>query len=339
MSHWFGNFWGLYTLPGITTASALRWDLSQVLTRRVLCRALCPLLLSISLAAPALPQVPSGGMPLVDATEDTYALKITNSSPKQGEVVEVLVSITPRAASDADSQVPVLEVLGSKYKFFPRRIGNDDFYSALFAVPVVQKPGHYTLSIKNGAGASIKTKIEVKDAGFQVQRLSLPSSKNNFITAPGEEEAVDKAKKTVSPVRHWSGNFVRPSKARTSAPFGIRRIVNGKLLPDYFHSGLDFAGFQGSPIYATAPGTVILAQGGGVFKLHGNMVAIDHGQGVVSFYIHMQKVLVKAGQEVKSGEQIGMVGQTGRANGPHLHFSIYCNQVASSPLQWFSKAP
>jgi len=278
-------------------------------------------------------------MPLVDATEDTYALKITNSSPKQGEVVEVLVSITPRAASDADSQVPVLEVLGSKYKFFPRRIGNDDFYSALFAVPVVQKPGHYTLSIKNGAGASIKTKIEVKDAGFQVQRLSLPSSKNNFITAPGEEEAVDKAKKTVSPVRHWSGNFVRPSKARTSAPFGIRRIVNGKLLPDYFHSGLDFAGFQGSPIYATAPGTVILAQGGGVFKLHGNMVAIDHGQGVVSFYIHMQKVLVKAGQEVKSGEQIGMVGQTGRANGPHLHFSIYCNQVASSPLQWFSKAP
>ena len=56
------------------------------------------------------------------------------------------------------------------------------------------------------------------------------------------------------------------------------------------------------------------------------MVAIDHGQGVVSFYIHMQKVLVKAGQQVKAGEQIGMVGSTGRANGPHLHFSIYCKQ-------------
>jgi murein DD-endopeptidase MepM/ murein hydrolase activator NlpD len=68
-------------------------------------------------------------------------------------------------------------------------------------------------------------------------------------------------------------------------------------------------------------------------------VAIDHGQGVVSFYIHMQKVLVKKGQQVKGGEQIGMVGSTGRANGPHLHFSIYCNKVASSPLQWFSKAP
>ena len=272
-------------------------------------------------------------------TPYSFVVKVSPDSPKQGQVVEVLVQSASVGGSDGLSQPPVLEVLGSKYKFFPRRIGNDVSYSALFAVPVVQKPGHYTLSINNGAGPSIKTEFEVKDAGFQVQRLSLPSSKNNFITSPGEEEAVDKAKKTVSPVRHWTGNFVRPSKARTSAPFGIRRIVNGKLLPDYFHSGLDFAGFQGSPIYATAPGTVILAQGGGVFKLHGNMVAIDHGQGVVSFYIHMQKVLVKAGQEVKGGEQIGMVGQTGRANGPHLHFSIYCNQVASSPLQWFSKAP
>jgi len=265
-------------------------------------------------------------------------LHLSDPSPKQGQVVEVTIPMSTLSqdanADPSTVEAPTLEVFGSKYKFFPHRANERNYFRALFAVPVVQKPGHYTVS-----AGPLSVKMTVKDAGFQVQRLSLPSSKNNFITAPGEEEAVDKAKKTVSPVRHWTSNFVRPSKARTSAPFGIRRIVNGKLLPDYFHSGLDFAGFQGSPIYATAPGTVILAQGGGVFKLHGNMVAIDHGQGVVSFYIHMQKVLVKAGQAVKGGEQIGMVGQTGRANGPHLHFSIYCNQVASSPLQWFSKAP
>ena len=158
-------------------------------------------------------------------------------------------------------------------------------------------------------------------------------------TVDSEEEAVEKAKATLSPDRFWTTRFVKPSHSRTSAPFGVRRIVNGKLLPDYFHAGLDFAAPLGSPIYATAPGTVVLAQGGGVFRLHGNIVAIDHGQGVVSFYIHMQKVLVKVGQVVKQGDQIGLVGQTGRATGPHLHFSIYVNQVASSPSQWFAKAP
>ncbi len=225
-------------------------------------------------------------------------------------------------------------MLGKKYKLFPAgadsAADNKDL-RALFAVPVVQAPGSYKVVV-----AGLSEPITVKDAHFQVQRLSLPKSKDNFITAPGEEEAVDKAKATLSAERMWTGKFVKPSHARTSAPFGIRRIVNGKLLPDYFHSGLDFAAGMGSPIYATAPGTVVLAQDGGVFKLHGNMVAIDHGQGVVSFYIHMKKVLVKKDQLVKQGDEIGLVGQTGRANGPHLHFSIYVNQVASSPLQWFN---
>ncbi|MBU6450224.1 MAG: M23 family metallopeptidase [Cyanobacteria bacterium REEB67] len=275
--------------------------------------------------------------------QSSPAISLSNKMPKQGEVVEVQVNAadlggdTAGGAADqgADSKIPALEVLGCKYKLFPgKTAAGRSIYRALFTVPVVQKPGPQKLIC-----GPLQTNFAVKDAGFQVQRLTLPPSKNNFVTAPGEEEAVDAAKATVSSERFWQGNFVRPSHARTSAPFGIRRIVNGKLLPDYFHSGLDFAGFAGSPIYATAPGTVVLAQGGGVFKLHGNMVAIDHGQGVVSFYIHMQKVLVKKGQQVKGGEQIGMVGSTGRANGPHLHFSIYCNKVASSPLQWFNKAP
>lgn len=316
------TFWDLNTLPGVKPL-----------------RVVFPLLLAISIAAPALSNsLGSGGKSLGYATafegtaesapESAAAIHLSDLSPKQGQVVEVTVP----ASAFADAP-PVLEVLGSKIKMFPNKSGDEGIYRALFAVPVVQKPGQYALSV-----GSMSLKFNVRNAGFVVQRLSLPPSKNNFNTSPGEEEAVDKAKKTVSPERMWSSNFVKPSKARMSAPFGIRRIVNGKLLPDYFHSGLDFAGFQGSPIYATAPGTVILAQGGNVFKLHGNMVAIDHGQGVVSFYIHMQKVLVKVGQKVEGGEQIGMVGQTGRANGPHLHFSIYCNQVASSPLQWFSKA-
>jgi len=297
-----------------------------------------PALLALSLTAPAWSQLPGRGLSYGPATalEDTGPAKdlvISDQIPKQGQVVQVTVEASALSSGAGGAALPPLEVLGQKYKLFPAAEEGRSIYRALFAVPVVQKPGPYKIAI-----GALTGQITVKDAHFQVQRLSLPSSKNNFVTAPGEEEAVEKAKSTLSPERFWSENFVKPSHARTSAPFGIRRIVNGKLLSDYFHSGLDFAGFAGSPIYATAPGTVVLAQGGGVFKLHGNMVAIDHGQGVVSFYIHMQKVLVKTGQVVKAGEQIGLVGQTGRANGPHLHFSIYVNKVASSPLQWFTSA-
>jgi len=258
-------------------------------------------------------------------------IKISNSRPKQGEVMEIVV-LAKDMAREAGSEAPALEFLKNKYKLFAFDTEDGPAYRALVTVPVVEKAGLQPLTV-----GGLSTRVIVTDAHYPVQRLSLPSSKNNFNMAIGEEEAVDKAKATVSVERHWSKNFNVPSKARVSAGFGLRRIVNGKLLPDYFHSGLDYAGFQGSPIYACAPGTVILASTG-VFKLHGNCVALDHGQGVVSFYIHMQKLNVKLGQNVAAGQTIGAVGQTGRANGPHLHFSIYCNKVASNPKQWYSKA-
>lgn len=264
-------------------------------------------------------------------------ITFSNLSPKQGEVVEV--KIFPDAAAgtaanstDSKEQGPPVEFNNSTVSSFPFEENGRSGFRALFTVPVVLKTGSKTVKV-----GSQSFKIKVVDGKYPVQRLWLPASKNNFNTAPGEEEAVDKAKATVSNVRHWKGNFSAPSKARTSAGFGLRRIVNGKLLDDYFHSGVDFAGGLGSPVKATAPGKVILAVSKG-FKLHGNTIAIDHGQGVVSFYIHLNKVLVKEGQMVKQGDLIGQIGQTGRANGPHLHFSIYCNKNASMPSQWFNSA-
>ncbi|MBX9938009.1 MAG: M23 family metallopeptidase [Candidatus Obscuribacterales bacterium] len=255
--------------------------------------------------------------------------RLSSSKVKQGEVVEAIYQ-------GPALTLPVVEFNSQKYPLF---VDNDTVseprsYRSLISVPVVLKTGPRQVKL---LGTEFSAPVTVVDAKYPVQRMTLPPSKNNFNTAPGEEEAVDKAKKTASERRYWSSNFTAPSSARVSAGFGLRRIVNGKLLDDYFHSGLDYAGWLGSPVKACAPGKIVLAVSKG-FKLHGNTVAIDHGQGVVSFYIHLSKVLVKEGQLVKAGEQIGAIGQTGRANGPHLHFSIYVNGNASSPWQWFNRA-
>jgi len=256
------------------------------------------------------------------------SIELTNKKPKQGETIELRL-IDDGASADNDQLKSVF--LGHDFKLFPhsKETGVRE-WRALIAIPADLKPGHY--EIKTGTES---TTVTVCDGGFPVQRLTLPSSKDNFDMSPGEKAAVEGAKKTVSEERLWQGKFLAPSTAKRSASFGLKRIVNRRLLKDYYHSGLDFAAGLGTPVKACAGGKVVLARTG--FKLHGNVVAIDHGQGVVSFYIHLQKILVKQDDIVEAGQKIGTVGQTGRATGPHLHFSIYVNETASNPVCWFAQ--
>jgi murein DD-endopeptidase MepM/ murein hydrolase activator NlpD len=269
-----------------------------------------------------------------DSAEDANAIRLSTTRIKQGEVFQLAVDADALGLTNDSDVPPPVEFLGQSHKLFvvPDHASGKKVFQALIGVPVVEKAGTRTVTV-----GTHSRQISVIPAGYPVQRLTLPPSKNNFNMAFGEEEAMNKAKGTVSEERLWQGNFSHPSKARQSSGFGIRRIVNGKLLDDYFHSGIDYAGFTGSPITACAPGKVILAKTG-VFKLHGNTVAIDHGQGVISIYIHMQKIEVKLGDRVSQGQKIGTIGQTGRANGPHLHFSIYCNKTACNPNQWYKAA-
>lgn len=260
------------------------------------------------------------------AVSPVSSLSISNEQPKQGQTVEITYRIGP-----GESEAPTIQFHKESYKPLPAENIGAGTYRCLLGIPADIKPGKYKLQ----AGNVSKT-ISVGAGKFAVQYLRLPKSKDNFIMSPGEEEAVDGAKKTVSQGRAWSGNFSAPCKARISAGFGLRRVVNGKLLSDYFHSGLDYAAGTGTPVKAVAPGKVILARTG--YKLHGNMVSIDHGEGVVTFYIHLSKVLVKEGQLVKQGDLIGKVGSTGRASGPHLHFSLYVNHNATNPNDWYAKA-
>jgi murein DD-endopeptidase MepM/ murein hydrolase activator NlpD len=112
--------------------------------------------------------------------------------------------------------------------------------------------------------------------------------------------------------------------------FGVTRYHNGKPTGDY-HAGIDQRAAAGSPIHAIAAGVVKIVQ---LYNLRGGTVAVDHGQGLESIYLHMSKFAVKEGDVVERGDVIGFVGATGRATGPHLHWTIYANGEAVNPLQW-----
>lgn len=137
----------------------------------------------------------------------------------------------------------------------------------------------------------------------------------------------------------WEGNFILPLKGRISGRYGEKRLYKKNTGGSFLtwkgvHGGLDITtGKHGSPIITSNSGNIILARH---FLGEGNTVVIDHGQGVITTYFHLQKIFVKEGSFVKKGETIGTTGSTGLANGPHLHFGVYIHGIPIDPLFWVS---
>ncbi len=132
--------------------------------------------------------------------------------------------------------------------------------------------------------------------------------------------------KTVSPDREWTGNFERPVKAEISDVFGVQRVFNGSVQST--HQGLDFRVPTGTPVAAVNSGTVLLAR---PLFFEGNCVVLDHGQGLLTLYLHFSEILVKEGDQVAKGQRIGLSGGTGRATGPHLHLAVRWQGVYLNP--------
>lgn len=127
----------------------------------------------------------------------------------------------------------------------------------------------------------------------------------------------------------WQQDFIWPVRGRISGRFGAQRIYRGE--PASYHSGMDIAtGESGTPYVAPADGVVVLAVSG--FSLEGNLLIIDHGQGLNSAFLHSSRLLVKQGDVVRQGQVIGHIGASGRASGPHLHWSIKWRDARLDPL-------
>lgn len=154
-------------------------------------------------------------------------------------------------------------------------------------------------------------------------------------TAPSAEDQqeIEKAKrikeeafKTISPEREWQGSFTAPVKAEISDVFGVQRVFNGSVQST--HQGLDFRVPTGTTVSAVNSGKIILAR---PLFFEGNCIVIDHGQGLLTLYLHLSKFSVKEGDEVEKGQPIGISGGTGRATGPHLHLAVRWQGVYLNP--------
>jgi murein DD-endopeptidase MepM/ murein hydrolase activator NlpD len=168
-----------------------------------------------------------------------------------------------------------------------------------------------------------------------------PSLIDPAVTQP-EEDEIEKITAPATETRYWEGMFQIPAVYNEyNATFGDRRTYNDGAYSS-FHSGVDFAGGMGLPIYAPAPGKVVFA---GLLTVRGNATIIDHGWGIYSAYFHQSEIDVKVGDTVNTGDVIGKVGNTGRVDnsdafegaGSHLHWEIWVNGVQVNPLEWLDK--
>jgi murein DD-endopeptidase MepM/ murein hydrolase activator NlpD len=141
-----------------------------------------------------------------------------------------------------------------------------------------------------------------------------------------DKELKIKVLQTVSSDREWRGDFTAPVDASISGVFGVQRVFNGTVLST--HQGLDFRVTAGTPVVAVNRGKVLLAR---PLFFEGNFVVLDHGQGLLTLYMHLSQFSVKEGETVEKGQQIGLSGGTGRATGPHLHLAVRWQGVYLNP--------
>jgi murein DD-endopeptidase MepM/ murein hydrolase activator NlpD len=199
------------------------------------------------------------------------------------------------------------------------------------------RDGYFVLGLDRDAAATAELKITVQDKTltknleiwkrtYKVTEVNgLPPSKVNPPESAQAKIAADKVIKTnawssVDPYeRGFLETFRWPiDKIRITSPWGAVRKLNGSLQTP--HYGVDVGAPTGTPIYAPASGIVVIAEPDLFYE--GGLVGIDHGQGLISYSMHMSKVGVTAGQRIKQGDKVGEVGSTGRSNGPHLHWSL-----------------
>ncbi len=191
--------------------------------------------------------------------------------------------------------------------------------------------GTHELRVRRGTEEK-SLRFEVNPKHYPEQRITLKDSSRVKLSAENEARAEKEIARIQQLKRHWretantDGHFQLPANGRLASRFGLRRFFNGEARAP--HSGLDVAVGRGTPIKAAAHGIVLAVDD---YFFNGKTVFVDHGNGLISMYCHLDRISVQAGQTVAQGQPVGLSGMTGRASGPHLHWSVVLNGVMVNP--------
>jgi Peptidase family M23 len=276
------------------------------------------LTLTIAVASPDEPAAPS---PKTAWSVRVIPTRLVNGSPVFFQVTppEPLKSLTATW-------------LGRQVSF---ERGRGKIWFALAGISLETHAGSFPLVLggttESGASLTFQRDLMIGRAKYPVIQLSV--SKQFTAPNPEQQEKIkqdQEIKRTTfsqtSPELEWSGRFAAPVDAPISDVFGTRRVFNGQTKS--VHQGLDYRVPPATPVLAANRGTVLLAQ---PLYFEGDCVVLDHGQGLLTLYMHLSELKVKAGEQVQRGQLIGLSGATGRATGPHLHMAVRWQGIYLDP--------
>jgi murein DD-endopeptidase MepM/ murein hydrolase activator NlpD len=207
----------------------------------------------------------------------------------------------------------------------------------LAGIDVDAKPGSYSLALEAVSASGERSRygraIPVGKGSYPVTKLTVASKYTEPDAATLKRIRAEKKRKEevfagFTPERLWSGRFAAPANTVTTGVFGSQRTFNG--VRQSIHQGLDYRAAIGTPIHAIADGKVRLAA---ELFYEGGFLVLDHGQGLLSTYMHLSKFEVGEGDVVRKGQLVAHSGGTGRATGPHLHLGVRWQGVYLDPAR------
>ena len=231
--------------------------------------------------------------------------------------------------------IPINSKDRPKAFFYDKRvlvIGESQNWKAIIGIPLKIELGEHKLKVvSNGVEANYL--FEVVGKAYEAQYLTIKNkrqvnpNKEDMLRITRERKLISKAKINWREIDNVPLRFIKPAKGPFSSSFGLRRFFNNQ--PRNPHSGLDIAAETGTPIVAPAAGIVTNA---GDYFFNGKTVFLDHGQGLITMYCHMDNISVEEGDIVDVNDLLGTIGSTGRVTGAHLHWSVILNNTTVEPL-------
>lgn len=210
-------------------------------------------------------------------------------------------------------------------------VRKDAQWIAVVGIPLAEAAGERKLKVSTPGGTT-EVPFRIAEKSYRTQNLTIKNQRQvdpdpaDLKRISKETQRSDAALSKFTATAAPSLQLMSPVDGVRSDSYGSRRVFNGK--PRNPHSGMDIAAAKGTPIRSPAAGTVVE---GGDFFFNGNTLYIDHGDGLVTLYCHLDTLKVKVGDRLAAGDLIGTVGATGRVTGPHLHWGVALNRAMVDP--------